>query len=170
MPSDISYMWFGVKELPRERRAGSYLQNTWVLGNGWWSNGAMAVDPWKGYAFNNEEQLEDSSRTPLLGDGVDGWWAAGGGGPSETDPAPSNLFFGTMEGSVPGYGITSFALPRHGSRPLSIPTSHDPKLRLPGAINLAFCDGHAEQVKLERLWSLYWHKDWKTPAKRPGLQ
>jgi hypothetical protein len=23
-------------------------------------------------------------------------------------------------------------------------------------------------VRLEKLWSLDWHKDWVTPAKRPG--
>jgi prepilin-type processing-associated H-X9-DG protein len=40
---------------------------------------------------------------------------------------------------------------------------------LPGAINISFADNHAELVKLEKLWSLYWHKDWKIPAKRPGL-
>jgi hypothetical protein len=40
---------------------------------------------------------------------------------------------------------------------------------LPGAINVASYDGHVETVKLERLWKLYWHKNWAAPAKRPGL-
>jgi hypothetical protein len=35
---------------------------------------------------------------------------------------------------------------------------------------MTFFDGHAEQVKLERLWQLYWHKDYVPPAKRPGLK
>ena len=42
--------------------------------------------------------------------------------------------------------------------------------KLPGAINFAFYDGHVEQVQLERLWSLYWHKDYVAPEKRPGLK
>jgi hypothetical protein len=34
---------------------------------------------------------------------------------------------------------------------------------------MAFCDGHVEVVKLDDLWQLYWHEDYKLPAKRPGL-
>jgi hypothetical protein len=30
-------------------------------------------------------------------------------------------------------------------------------------------DGHGELVKLDRLWQLYWHKDYQPPARRPGL-
>ena len=44
----------------------------------------------------------------------------------------------------------------------------NPKNTLPGAINLVFADDHAELVKLEKLWTLDWHRDWQTPAKRPG--
>ena len=44
----------------------------------------------------------------------------------------------------------------------------NPKDTLPGAINSGFVDGHAELVRLERLWSLDWHKGWVTPTKRPG--
>jgi hypothetical protein len=42
-------------------------------------------------------------------------------------------------------------------------------LKVPGAINLAAFD-HVETVKLEGLWSFYWHKDYVAPAKRPGLK
>jgi prepilin-type processing-associated H-X9-DG protein len=41
---------------------------------------------------------------------------------------------------------------------------------LPGAINVSFYDGHVEQVKLERLWQLSWHRDYVPPPKRPGLK
>ena len=47
---------------------------------------------------------------------------------------------------------------------------HPSDQKLPGAINIAFYDGHVEQVQLERLWSLYWHKDYVAPEKRPGLK
>jgi len=46
-------------------------------------------------------------------------------------------------------------IPRHGSCPLAIPRNLPPSSRLPGAINVAFFDGHVEQVPLERLWQLY---------------
>jgi len=48
---------------------------------------------------------------------------------------------------------------------------------LPGAINVGFYDGHAQQVRLERLWALSWHKDYQPLAaecsvcsKRNGLR
>jgi hypothetical protein len=34
---------------------------------------------------------------------------------------------------------------------------------------VALFDCHVEQVPLEKLWQLYWHKDYEPPAKRPGL-
>jgi prepilin-type processing-associated H-X9-DG protein len=49
-----------------------------------------------------------------------------------------------------------------------VPRSFDPKTTLPGAINMSFQDGHTEVVKLERLWSFYWHKGYEPPATRPG--
>ncbi len=35
---------------------------------------------------------------------------------------------------------------------------------------MSFQDGHSETVRLEKLWSFYWHKDYEPPTKRPGLQ
>jgi prepilin-type processing-associated H-X9-DG protein len=49
------------------------------------------------------------------------------------------------------------------------PRRFNPQNKLPGAINMSFYDGHVEQVKLDRLWSLDWHKDYVAPLKRPGL-
>ena len=42
-----------------------------------------------------------------------------------------------------------------------------PLATLPGAVNVGFADNHVELVKLEKLWELYWHKEWVAPAKRP---
>jgi prepilin-type N-terminal cleavage/methylation domain-containing protein/prepilin-type processing-associated H-X9-DG protein len=38
---------------------------------------------------------------------------------------------------------------------------------LVGKINMGFADGHVEPMKPENLWTLYWHKGWVLPAKRP---
>ena len=49
---------------------------------------------------------------------------------------------------------------------------HRPGLRnqpLPGAVNVAFFDGHGETVKLDNLWQLYWHADYKPPVSRIGV-
>ena len=94
------------------------------------------------------------SSTPLIGDGTSPY-----GGLSATYPVPTDLTQGW-----------NFLIPRHGSRPRVIPTDHPPDQKLPGAVNIAFYDGHVEQVPLERLWSLSWHKDYVAPEKRPGLK
>jgi prepilin-type processing-associated H-X9-DG protein len=65
--------------------------------------------------------------------------------------------------------MAAFTIPRHGSRPGNISTDHPPEQKLPGAINMSFYDGHVAQVKLERLWQLDWHKNYRIPSKRPGL-
>ena len=68
-------------------------------------------------------------------------------------------------------GENLIAIPRHGSDSRSEfdPSKEPANQHLPGAINVSFFDGHGEQVKVERLWQLYWHKDYQPPAKRPGL-
>ncbi|NBQ23444.1 MAG: hypothetical protein EBU26_04115 [Verrucomicrobia bacterium] len=38
----------------------------------------------------------------------------------------------------------------------------------PNGINMAFADNHVELVRLERLWDLTWHRNWRVPDKRPG--
>jgi prepilin-type processing-associated H-X9-DG protein len=37
------------------------------------------------------------------------------------------------------------------------------------ANNVSFMDGHVESVKLPDLWTLKWHRHWKTPANLPEL-
>lgn len=60
---------------------------------------------------------------------------------------------------------------RHGgSAPSSAPRMIVASKRMAGAVNMGLADGHVELVKLEGLWSKYWHLDWVTPERRPGLQ
>jgi prepilin-type processing-associated H-X9-DG protein len=95
------------------------------------------------------------------------WWWIGNAlwyGPQATDLPAANL----QTGNLAGMGV--FTIPRHGSHPNGVSTSHPPAEVLPGAINVSFYDGHVEQVKLEGLWQLYWHRDYQLPAKRPGLK
>jgi prepilin-type N-terminal cleavage/methylation domain-containing protein/prepilin-type processing-associated H-X9-DG protein len=161
-----------------EWRAGSYLNNRWLAGNAWaWAGiNSPIPDWWLKWVFSSEGQIQDASRSPLFGDGVNAYWIEWGGlgwdgGPMETDLPSPNLIFGNYTGNVgfPG-GIGNFAIPRHGSGPRNVPARFNPQHTLPGAINISFYDGHAQQVKLENLWSLYWHRDWQTPGKRPGLK
>jgi prepilin-type N-terminal cleavage/methylation domain-containing protein/prepilin-type processing-associated H-X9-DG protein len=161
--------WWPTMVNDRRRRAGSYGQNQWLGGaNGWWGwNGAGG--PWSEFAYRNEGDVKQSSSTPLFADSVGSWWLGGyWWGPRETDLPAKDLVFGNYwHGPVDSMG--AFTIPRHGSRPRIVATNHAPNVKLPGAINMSFHDGHVETVRLERLWKLNWHRNWKTPPKRPGL-
>ena len=38
---------------------------------------------------------------------------------------------------------------------------------LPGMVNMAFADNHAEVVRLDNLWNFNWHKGWLAPKTHP---
>jgi prepilin-type processing-associated H-X9-DG protein len=141
-------------------RAGSYAGNSWVAQWGWWAGGNYGSENSE-FTWTKENQILHTAQTPTFADAVDFW----GLWPYEGDYPAANLNTGTPIQS--GMGLVT--IPRHGSRPSSIPSSWPPQSKLPGAINISFYDGHASRVPLERLWQLEWHRDWKTPAKRPGL-
>jgi prepilin-type processing-associated H-X9-DG protein len=161
-----------------DRRVGSYGANGWINGNWWTGEGR------NDYVFRTEGQVQDASRTPVFGDAVSyNWFGLGLGGwgsPTATDLPAKNLETGgsgglsiTTIGGDSAFlsgGISIFTIPRHGSRPARVPTDHPVSAKLPGAINMAFYDGHAETVRLESLWSLYWHNGYVPPGKRPGLK
>jgi prepilin-type N-terminal cleavage/methylation domain-containing protein/prepilin-type processing-associated H-X9-DG protein len=160
-----------------DRRVGSYSANGWIAG-GWGTIGGPDR-----YVFRTEGEVQDTSRTPVFADGVSSWFGLGLGAwnsPTATDLPAKNLETGGVGGltittgagevAFLSSGMSIFTIPRHGSRPSRVPTDHPASAKLPGAINVVFYDGHAETVQLERLWSLYWHKDYVPPAKRPGLK
>ena len=109
--------------------------------------------------FTVESQVQLPLATPVLADCL-GPWAT----PLATDLPPKNLVDGTGGGHM-----GEFALPRHGNRPNAVPTDWPSNQPLPGAVNVAFFDGHGQTVKLDNLWQLYWHAGYVPPAKRPGL-
>jgi prepilin-type N-terminal cleavage/methylation domain-containing protein/prepilin-type processing-associated H-X9-DG protein len=111
--------------------------------------------------FLAEADIRDPTKTPFFVDAiwVDAW-------PTPADRPATNLFRGNS--NLQG-GLQRIAIPRHGSLPRAQITDFDLKSTLPGAVNVSFADNHAEMVKLEKLWSLYWHKNWEPPVKRPGL-
>jgi len=136
-------------------RAGSYAVNGYLVGRLWWDFQSAAL-PHEKY-FRTEEQITQTSLTPVISDGL--MWVAEG---SATDPPPTSLI--TAQG-----GMNIVATPRHGNRPSKLPGSWPPDKPLPGAVHVGFFDGHVELVPLEQLWQLYWHVNYVPPAKRPGL-
>ena len=162
------WWWRGQPGYRPEIRAGSYGQNSWLgasSGDWWGGPGLRGGKP--EWVFGNEEAITRSSHTPVFADAISFWaiW------PKATDFPASNLETGAEAPGSPRWGgMGMLTIPRHGSRPNRVPTNHRPQDPLPGAINITFYDGHAEQVRLERLWQLEWHRDYQPPAKRPGLR
>lgn len=148
-----------------ETRAGGYSINGWLLPDlvCYQPLVLMGMEP----VYRSEEALTQPSQTPVVGDGVEDLVF-----PRGTDFPSGTLITGGNGGALyfgPGY-MNWLAIPRHGKRPARIPVNWRVSEPLPGAINMGFFDGHGELVRLDRLWQLYWHRDYQPPAKRPGLQ
>jgi prepilin-type N-terminal cleavage/methylation domain-containing protein/prepilin-type processing-associated H-X9-DG protein len=165
------YWWFLGRDGPGQDRAGSYGKNDW-LGYWWgpgWEPPHAANVIWEGpgplsRSFLSSSSVQRPSETPVFSDAVYVWAIF----PRATDRPATDLQTGRLaDGYAPGMSLLN--IPRHGSRPYRVPRSYPSDQILPGAINVSFFDGHVEAVRLERLWQLSWHRDYKPPAKRPGL-
>ena len=94
-------------------------------------------------------------QTPLFADSV--FWCEY---PLEFDHAAQDLSLGQWYNVL---GMQRCTIWRHGGKTLTAPykVSTIAPIKLPGAINIGFDDGHAQLVNLRNLWSLYWHRNWK---------
>ena len=148
-----TWLWTGSKGIDYE---ASYTFNGWFYGDDdpYFSSPDQRVKK-----YRNETDCPTPSNTPVIADSnwIDTW-------PQASDPPARNLFTGDDFAGA----MVRLTLPRHGSAVWGRNQIFNPKDTLPGAINSGFVDGHAELVRLERLWSLDWHKGWVTPTKRPG--
>jgi prepilin-type N-terminal cleavage/methylation domain-containing protein/prepilin-type processing-associated H-X9-DG protein len=166
------YWWFLAHDGPAQHRVGGYAKNDWLgcwWGPPWEPPHAANVIWYEGpgpisRAFRTSYDVLRASETPVFAEAVYIW----GIFPRATDAPATDLQTAQQAG---GYveGMSLLNIPRHGSRPYRVPRNHPSDEILPGAINVSFFDGHAEAVRLERLWQLSWHRDYKPPAKRPGL-
>jgi len=132
---------------------GSYALNGWMYGD------AASIGFPSTKVYNNENAVESTTLTPCFGDAmwVDAW-------PEETDKPASNLW----EGDGVSGGLGRFLIARHGARaPAAAPRKNPKGTPMVGAGDFAYMDGHADAVKLERLWTLRWHKGWVTPEPHP---
>ena len=129
---------------------GSYSYNGWLYYD-------LGFDQNK--VMGRESDIVQPALTPFVGDAmwVDAW-------PEASDIPARNLY----EGDGVAGGIGRYCIARHGgSSAASAPRKMQPGDRLPGSVNMSCMDGHVEYVKLDRLWQLYWHKDYVPPANRP---
>jgi prepilin-type processing-associated H-X9-DG protein len=143
---------------PLGRRMGSYGVNEW-----------LRSDPLEGSEyFRRESAIAHPRLTPVLADST--WGAVF---PYASDLPARDLIpsvrdpwkFGSSIQGCMGF----LTIPRHGSRPNPVPRYWPQDQPLPGAVNVLFFDGHAQRIKLDELWQLYWHRNYHPPAKRPGL-
>ena len=125
--------------------------------NGWFYD--LFNQNWSPPYFRNPRHVQYSSLTPVFADG-NGHDAS----PLPTD-GPSNDLY---DGGTSFETLSVLTIARHGDRPPSLaPRNIDTAQRLPGAIDVALFDGHAEKAPLENLWNYYWNATWKIPSPRP---
>ena len=111
--------------------------------NGWCHHNmmdAVNVDKFPYEKVYNTTSEGEPTKAPMLVDSiwVDGW-------PRETDQAPATYHGGKNS------SMARFCVDRHN-----------------GFVNVVFNDSHVEEVALADLWTLHWHKEWKTPANIPN--
>jgi prepilin-type N-terminal cleavage/methylation domain-containing protein/prepilin-type processing-associated H-X9-DG protein len=113
--------------------------------------------------FFKESLVAQPSWTPLLADSTS--WTVW---PLALDLPAQDLYTGF--GPANQHGSMCFmTIPRHGSSPRPVSRNWPATAPLPGAVNVGLFDGHAQVIRLESLWQLYWHVGYVPPDKRPGL-
>ena len=148
--------------------ASSYGLNKWlnsITGSSNMLGNAQAHPAWN---YQNPAAVPRPSLVPMFMDSA--WLNLD---PLETD-SPARSLWDPLNyyhsGPPPGdpEGMPRVCVARHGNGPAgSAPRSVLPGAALPGAIDMGFVDGHAELVKLQNLWTYYWHLNWRTPTIRP---
>ena len=150
-------------------RTGSYGINEWLLMGALeqLSTNAQLSDPYGYQAYRTEQDVKLPSKTPVFADSVNPWVP---GGPFDLTSLDLRGVWKDPRGEMGGNdGLWQMALPRHGNAPRPAPSNWPSTQPLPVAVNVEFFDGHGQLVKLDDLWQLDWYKNYKAPAKRPGL-
>jgi prepilin-type N-terminal cleavage/methylation domain-containing protein len=153
---ETAWAWYdnggGPPAHPAKTYTGSYAINGWLYKD---ANNYRTDIPNNGiYYFKKEANVKNPSETPIFVDceWVDLW-------PWETDAPDTDLYHGGGTSNPPKIGRC--VMPRHGwKNPAAAPRNFPVTGVLPGAISMGIVDGHAETVKLQKLWRYYWHFNW----------
>lgn len=149
---------------------GSYTINGWLYD----INSASPPTKWVsddpvGSYYTKESAVRHSEETPMFCDGI--WpdvWVHNDSkyvDRANTSLSPFADLYSPLVSPPNTVGaqsapISRVLIARHGSAaPGSAPRSLvvTPTVNIPGSINMSFVDGHAETVKLNNLWQLYWN-------------
>ncbi len=131
--------------------SSSYAYNSWLAG------GISNTNLYPNGPYKNDSVVQYPTMTPMF---MDAYWI--NCDPIESD-SPStassgsgyNLYNGNMT-----EGMSRVTVARHGGAASAAPRNLAKGSPLPGAIDMGFTDGHVENVKLESLWTFYWHRGW----------
>jgi prepilin-type N-terminal cleavage/methylation domain-containing protein/prepilin-type processing-associated H-X9-DG protein len=98
--------------------------------------------------FQKDTSVQQAALTPFFFDCIwpDTW-------PKMSDVPPADLFNGNVNTSLGRCVILRHPTPRRATA--------RPGQRLPGAINMSFVDGHAENLLLHRIKMVMWHRDFR---------
>jgi prepilin-type N-terminal cleavage/methylation domain-containing protein len=148
--ADIAWFWGSTPAM-----RGSYAMNGWLY----------ETDPYGAQAkeFKKESRIQRPSETPAFMDSiwVDLW-------PEATDTPARNLYAGEINNSANQGPMGRLTIARHGGKgAMSAPRNVPAGTTMPGAVVIGMADGRAAPIRLENLWKLYWHWDYKPPAQRP---
>jgi prepilin-type N-terminal cleavage/methylation domain-containing protein/prepilin-type processing-associated H-X9-DG protein len=143
----------------------------WTADNGMSYVGGYAISAWcysdapqswgfpVNEVFQKETDVEQPALAPYFADSI--WVDCA---PDETDVPATDLYSGADKNG----GMDRLCIARHGYKAAAAAPRNVPLgATLVGANNVSFIDGHAEAIKLEQLWTLYWHNGWVTPAVVP---
>ncbi len=152
--SDSAWHW----TLSTPVYASSYGYNKWLQSDQFYGNDARN--------YNQESAINQPGLTPVFMDSV--WINLY----AETnDTPPTSLYDPADNPGTDSSGMTRVCIDRHGGKSASAAPK---KLSfgttvLPGCIVMGFYDGHVEPVKLQNLWSYYWHLNWVPSVPPPVL-
>ena len=134
---------------PNKMYSGSYAMNGWLY-TGLPDSGVKF--------FKKFSAVQKTSMTPFFCDSIwaDAW-------PDETSGSAIDLTRGSL-----AQEMGKITIARHGIAPGNVPRNMAGTTPLPGFINLAFMDGHAERASLESLWGFSWYLNYVPPKTRPA--
>ena len=150
------YTWGRISTLAggmQKTFTGSYGYNGWL-----YYDQVIRANEHPEYAFRKESSIQKPTMTPVFVEAmwVDLW-------PYADDTPANDLYLGQYQPA--GMGRSTIARHSSGKAPRNWQTSK----RMPGSVDMGMADGHAESVKLDKLWDYQWHLNYKVPNKRPGL-
>ncbi len=151
----------------------SYAKNDWLAPGP--TAGLNNATTYPQFLYTKDSTVRFPSLTPVFMDSV--WINLD---PLGTDPPNVNLFnpagvSATSAGTL-GEGMQRCCICRHWGRAAgAAPTQVLPGAgaggvtwNLPGSICVGFVDTHVEVVKLQSLWTLYWHFNWQPSTSPQG--